>query len=246
MSLRTLPLLLVLAACPRPGTTPDASTPVPAGHVRIGAETVPVSWSDGDTFKIKSGSMAGKNARLSGFNTLEDYGPVHRWGGWTREELYALAKAPEAMLSSRGWTCEPTGKEDKYERLLLDCPEVAETLISEGLAMVFTVQGEPDARLVKAQHSAQDAGKGMWLKGLPPQIVTSLHSVDEGRGYNRIVDSARGTSKVRAHEERYETCQEVCEGPDGSQSCMLYVPYERRYKNQPECLAGTTNTTEKR
>jgi len=28
------------------------------------------------------------------------------------------------------------------------------------------------------------------------------------------------------------TCQEVCEG----QSCMVYVPYERRYKEKPECL----------
>jgi hypothetical protein len=34
--------------------------------------------------------------------------------------------------------------------------------------------------------------------------------------------------------DSYRECEEVCDGD----SCMVYVPYERRYKNQPNCLVG--------
>lgn len=38
------------------------------------------------------------------------------------------------------------------------------------------------------------------------------------------------------HTQRYETCQTVCETTDGQQSCMLYVPFKKRYRGQPDCL----------
>lgn len=232
-----------LGGCP-PRPTPSASAPPPASELRAGrveldGKPMDVKWSDGDTFRIQSGELAGTTARLSGFNTLEDYGAVHRWGEWKREELLALARAPESRLASRGWTCTSGGSRDKYKRLLVDCPEVAKTLIGEGLAMVFAMDEAPPAELVSAQQEAIGRGAGMWAKGVPAVIVTSLHSIDEGRGYNRLVDTKSGIAKVREHEERYETCQEVCEGPEGAQSCMLYVPYSNRYESQPECLQGS-------
>lgn len=207
-----------------------------AGTVLLDGTQVPVKWSDGDTFRITEGERAKTSARLTGFNTLEDYGPVHRWGEWTPAELHALSQAPEAFLSSRQWTCKASGEQDKYKRLLVDCPDVAQALVGEGLAMVFAIDERPDERLLQAQHAAQEAKKGMWKKGVPPLVVTSLHSVDEGRGYNRVVDTKTGVARVREHESRYEVCQEVCEGPEDRPSCMLYVPFERRYKNQPPCL----------
>lgn len=207
-----------------------------AGTVVLDGTPVLVKWSDGDTFRITEGAHAKTNARLTGFNTLEDYGPVHRWGTWTPQELHALSEAPASFLSARQWTCTASPDRDKYKRLLVDCPDVAEALIAQGLAMVFAIDERPDERLVAAQRGAQQAAKGMWKKGVPPVVVTSLHSVDEGRGYNRVVDTRTGVATVRNHEERYELCQEVCEGPEGQTSCMVYVPFERRYKNKPDCL----------
>ncbi len=40
----------------------------------------------------------------------------------------------------------------------------------------------------------------------------------------------------RAHQHHYETCQKVCETTDGDESCMVYVPFKHRYRNQPDCL----------
>ncbi len=233
---------LALAGCPRQPSNPDSKTqaegvsPVAAGKVRLDGADVDVKWSDGDTFRITGGAHAGTTARLAGFNTLEDYGPVHRWGTWSREELHAIAREPEGFLSARGWTCSSSGKRDKYKRLLVDCADVAHALVGEGLAMVFAIDVAPSESLLNAQHAAQRSGKGMWKKGVPPSLVTSVHSVEEGRGYNRIVNTQSGIAHVRAHQERYGVCEEVCEGGDPIPACMLYVPFERRYTNKPHCL----------
>lgn len=237
-SLRIVGLLIAVSStgCPRPQTPDTTPAQNESGTVLLNGVPVKVKWSDGDTFRIVSGEHEGKNARLAGFNTLEDYGPVHRWGTWTHQELFELARAPGPSLSSRSWTCVSSGKADKYQRLLVECADVSATLVTQGLAMVFGVEAEPDARLVALQQAAQREGRGMWKKGVPPMIVSSVHSAAEGRGYNRIVDTATGAAKVRNHDETYETCQEVCEGPPDQQSCMRYVPYELRYKNKPDCL----------
>ena len=83
----------------------------------------------------------------------------------------------------------------------------------------------------------------MWAKGIPALIVTSLHSVEEGNGYNRRVDTATGVSTVRQHSDSYGVCEEVCEGPEGSQSCLTYIPYANRYKNKPDCLVPSKAET---
>ncbi len=218
------------------------------GTLTLNGEPTQVTWSDGDSFKIQSGPFTGRGTRLTGFNALESFGPVHRWGTWTPDELYVLAKSAAAVLAAEAWTCTTDGSEDGYHRLLVSCPDAAQALVSRGLAMAYTVDGQPAApTLLDAQRSAQQAGLGMWAKGVVAGVVTSVHSSDEsgadgGQAYDRVVDTRSGQALKRAHSQRYDTCQEVCHETDGQQSCMVYVPFEHRYRHKPACLRGEQPT----
>lgn len=214
------------------------------GTIILNGQETAVAWSDGDSFKLKSGPYAGRGTRLVGFNALESFGPVHRWGRWTPPELYALATSAAGVLASGEWTCTTDGKEDGYHRLLVSCPDAAVAVISKGLAMAYAVEGQAaDPAALEAQREAQRAGVGIWAKGIVAGIVTSVHSADEdgadgGQAYDRVVDTRTGQALRRAHTQRYETCQEVCHETDGEQSCMIYVPFERRYRHKPDCLGA--------
>jgi hypothetical protein len=200
-----------------------------------------VRWTDGDSFKIRSGAYKGKNTRLQGYNTLEAYGPVHRWGEWTARELFAIAEQSAPAAASQEWACTTDGKQDGYGRLLIDCPKLAEFMIREGYATAYAVEGTAPKELLAAQREAIEKKAGMWRKGAVKGVVSSLHSLGEEGGepdkaYNRVVDTRDGSALKREHHQKYETCQEVCEETDGDKACMLYVPFERRYKNKPACL----------
>ena len=201
---------------------------------RLG-DFLPTKEKVGNSFKIKDGAYEGSGVRLMGFNTLESYGPVHRWGSWSTKDLYALAAASKNYAAGREWTCTTSGEKEGYGRLLIDCPDAAEALILVGHAHAFSMKGEAASELLRAQERAQRARRGMWAKGVPQSIVTSVHSSDEGKrgGYNRSVDSSSGESSVREHSQNYAVCEEVCE--DGG-SCLVYVPFAQRYRNKPDCL----------
>jgi len=163
-----------------------------------------------------------------GFNTLEDYGPVHRWGDWSREELYGLALEAGKVAAARGWVCEDTGSSGGYGRKAVLCEALREYMITEGYAHVLSMEGPGPTYLLKMQISAQEAGKGIWKKGVPEGLVTSVHSSDEkpsGKGYNRVVSTRTGASHVENHENHYQHCQEVCH----QGSCLTYIPYKLRY-----------------
>jgi micrococcal nuclease len=201
---------------------------------------VPVVWSDGDTFRPKG---AQHPARVSGYNTLETYGAVHRWGAWDPAALEALANRATVVVSSRTRTCRSLGKPDGYGRTLVDCPDAAAELLGQGLAMVFAVAPEtPDAKLLEVQAAAQKARRGIWAEGVPDLILTSVHSADEpGRragahAHNRVVDPRTGKTELRAHDHVYATCENVCELAGKTETCLVYVPFEHRYKNKPACL----------
>lgn len=204
--------------------------------VVLDGATVRVRWSDGDTFSFHRGEGKSTTARLAGFNTLEKYGPVHRWGAWEPSGLFELAKRATEVAKRGRWACVAKGKADGYGRVLVDCPDLARTLVAEGLAMVFAVDEPADAALLAVQHDAQRAKAGMWSKGTPKTIVTSVHSKAEGKGYLRVVDTATGVSKVVPHDVEIPTCEAVCSGEGADRSCLVYVPFERRYGNRPECL----------
>jgi len=234
-----LTLLSSLVACSgSPGPGAQLLTPTDSdgwGAISLNGEETRVRWSDGDSFKFKSGPHEGSGVRLVGFNTLESYGPVHRWGDWSAAELYGIASTSKNYAASRIWSCTASGEKDGYGRLLVDCPDAAEALILAGHAHAFSMEGLSPDVLVKAQTKAQRTRRGMWKKGVPDLVVTSLHSAQEGAGYNRRVDVRNGSPMVRNHTDNYEICEEVCEGGSGG-SCMVYVPYAQRYRNRPDCL----------
>ena len=184
--------------------------------VAVNGVLVPVSFNDGDSFRLQAGHFKGLQSRLSGYNTLESFGSVHQWGTWTEHELYVLAK--QATLTARRgqWHCEGDGKTDTYGRLLLWCKDLALTLVGEGLAQVYSVDDKPgDPDLVLAQDAAMRANKGIWAHGVPRNIMTSLHSKEEGGDKNgvtsnRLVSTRDGRSSKMLHNDTYKECQKVC------------------------------------
>jgi hypothetical protein len=81
----------------------------------------------------------------------------------------------------------------------------------------------------------------MWAGGAPRLVPTSLHSAAEPdlgpRGaYDRVADTRSGASEVRPHARTYRTCEEVCLGEGSEVACLVYVPFERRYRDRPDCL----------
>lgn len=224
-------------ASPLQGTPQKQPRPrTPESTVILDGAQTQVTWSDGDTFRIRSGPQSGTQARLHGYNTLEDYGPVHRWGDWTARELLEIAQQGGDRVRSGTWTCQSAGEKDRYQRLLVRCDDAGLTLVREGLAFAFSVEGPAPSEWQAAQQEARAQKRGMWAKGTPSHIISSVHSHSEGRGYNRVVDARTGDAQVREHEETYEVCQEVCVNEGEDRSCMTYVPFERRYKDKADCL----------
>lgn len=197
---------------------------------------VRVYWNDGDSFRVLGGSRRGRlKARLMQFNTLENHGPVHRWGTWKAQELQKISWEATRVARQGHWHCQTIGSRDAYQRALVKCHDLAKALISRGLAHVYSVRGPGDAGLLRLQRQAQQRKVGMWAKGVPPYLLTSLHSARERRSstYNRLISTQTGASKKDRHSREYRTCQWVCtEG-----SCMLYVPFKKRYgRRRAWCL----------
>jgi endonuclease YncB( thermonuclease family) len=224
--------------------TPDAGATKHSskGTLLINGQKAVVSWSDGDSFRILEGPYAGSGTRLVGYNTLEAYGPVHRWGGWTPQELWEIERGDTAIAAAQEWKCDAEGKLDGYRRLLVNCPDAALELVKQGHAMVYAIEGTRAApELLEAQKAAQTKKVGIWAKGVPNGIVTSLHSMGEEGGegdkaYNRVVDTRTGAALKHQHQDSYAVCQEVCVETEGTSSCMVFVPFDRRFKNRADCL----------
>jgi endonuclease YncB( thermonuclease family) len=207
-----LPALAGLLAL---GDPAPARAAEPRSKVILNGKLVPVTFNDGDSFRVLGGASSGAKARLAGYNTPESYGPVHSWGTWTEKELYVMAKMA-TMHARRGiWECESDGATDTYGRILVHCPGLAEDLVRRGLAHVLTVGDEPgDPKLVAAQKEAIEARRGMWSHGVPDYVLTSIHSAEEdtdGSGtYNRLVSSEDGHSLKWKHHNVYAECSKVC------------------------------------
>ncbi len=239
---RALAIVAVLSAgaAPRPAGG-AGKTGKTRGEVILAGERVPVRWTDGDTFRIAGGRYAGRAARLVGVNALETFGPVHRIGSLDGAALLALAKATAPVAAAGTWRCDTDGRPDGYGRLLVACPDAAESLVRAGYAMVFAVDGPADPRLLEAQRAAQAARAGIWAGGAPPLVPTSLHSADEPDlatrgGYDRIADTRTGSAAVVRHARTYATCEERCVGEGPERACMTYVAFQRRYRGRPWCL----------
>lgn len=203
--------------------------------ITLNGEVVQVRWSDGDSFRFLEGEYADRGVRLKGFNSLESYGPVHRWGEWTAAELSEVAGQATELARSSRWSCTTEGETDNYDRVLVACDDLTLVMLERGLAHLLVIGSWPPVEQIAAQRGAQSAALGMWAKGVPPAIVTSLHSASEGRDhtYNRVISTLDGSSSMVTHEDDYEVCQEVCI----RESCLVYVPYDQRYgDDRAECL----------
>lgn len=241
MPLRVLAAALALAllAAPAAAGARRRHPRRPASSVVLDGAPTAVRWVDGDTFRILEGPHRDRSARLDGYNTLESYGPVHRFAGWDPRDLLAQAKAATRLAAEGAWSCTLRGEEDAYGRLLAACPDVAGALVGYGLAMVYAVDRPAEPALLAVQSDAQRRGAGMWARGVPAGIVTSVHSAAErsdGAAYDRVVDTRTGTAAKRPHRRVYRTCEEVCARTGGDVACMTYVPFERRFRHRPWCL----------
>ena len=197
----------------------------PNGAVMLDGRHAPVFWDDGDTFKVVE---TGQSARLEGFNTLESYGPVHRFGPGPTA-LASMADAATEHAKGTVWNCTVQEGSGGYGRIRVSCPDLAESLIGRGLAHAFSMKGPAPKALQTAQQAAIQSRVGMWAQGAPNAIVTSVHSLDERPGqsetYNRMVDTVSGESAKVVHNETIATCRWVCH----QGSCLLYVPFSQRY-----------------
>ena len=210
----------------------------PETRILLNGRPTPVYFNDGDSFTVLGGPLKDTKTRLSGFNTLESFGPAHRWGTWDPHELYVVAK--QATLNARQgeWHCTSDMKRDSYGRMLMFCPDLIDDDIRKGLAHAYSVDEKPaDAHQLELQKLAQAEKRGMWAKGIPPFILTSLHSADEGAGektYNRLISTDDGHTEEWKHQDNYVYCQWVCHT---SGACMLYVGFQHRYgAAQAVCL----------
>lgn len=196
-----------------------------------------VNFNDGDTFKVLDGVLKQSRARVVGINALENYGPVHEWEGSSSAYLYNTSRRATEIARRGHWTCTVGTEKDGFGRLLAFCDDLAIELIHEGVAHAYSIDEDPaDEAYLEQQHFAQSERKGMWKFSVPEFIITSLHSASEGghETYNRLISTLDGHSEKWFHEEAYHTCQNICLD-DGS--CMLYVPFGRRYGSaKADCL----------
>lgn len=188
----------------------------PATRVYLNGVPAPVYFNDGDTFRVLSGQHRGMKARLGGFNTLETFGPAHRWGKWHEKELYAISKMATTHARQGVWHCETKEFEtDTYGRVLWHCRDLVLDMIRRGYAHALTVDYTPsDPELLAVQREAIQNRRGMWAHGVPNYLVTSLHSIDEGgtsgTTYNRLVSTRDGHSAKWEHTNKYGECEWVC------------------------------------
>jgi len=205
------------AVCAALLVSPSTETAAAQSQTKVflNGEATPVFFNDGDSFRVLGGEFKDSKARLYGYNTLESYGAVHEWGGWTMHELYVLAKMGTYNARDGVWNCETDGATDTYGRMLVWCPELAEAQIREGYAHAMSIDDNPGKpELLAAQADAIANRRGIWAHGVPEFILTSIHSKEEdteGRGtYNRLVSSEDGHSVKWRHDDRYQECDRVC------------------------------------
>lgn len=176
----------------RPGAKAKKAKPEPRQFILLDGKEEQVNWNDGDSFRVLRGPREGLQARLVGYNTLESYGPVHFWGDFSGNELYQTHVDATAMARGTRWECTSDGEADAYGRTLVICPELRAALISAGLAHVYAYKTEPDPALLALQHEAQDERRGMWAKGIPRAIVTSVHSFEPAAPEPEVTEDDAG------------------------------------------------------
>jgi endonuclease YncB( thermonuclease family) len=199
----------------------------PVDVINLDGREVHVRWADGDSLTVESGALADQGARIAEFNTLESYQAVQRWGEWSFEALADVNDRATSLARSSVWNCTSTDAGGGYGRALIECPALRDAMLDHGLAHLFTIGSSFDSETLARQARAQQEGRGIWARGVPDGIVTSVSSTADGhdRTFDRVVSTASGQANRRFHERTYDLCQDVCH----LGSCMRYLPFERRF-----------------
>ncbi|MBN2191574.1 MAG: hypothetical protein JW751_02060 [Polyangiaceae bacterium] len=203
----------VLALAVTLGTA--TASAIPGSVVFCNGRPTPARFFDGDTMSLAAGPFADRSVRVLDVNALESYGPVHQFGRASPRELLVSAKRATHLARRGGWHCSITRRHrDAYGRLLADCPDLGEALLRSGLGHAFSLDGPAPERLLAAQREAIVARRGMWAKGVPAILVTSVHSASERPwrrdAYHRLVSTTDGSSFLYRHRDRLRTCETVC------------------------------------
>ena len=143
---------------------------------------------------------------------------------------------PRDAAARERWVCSKQRKKDTYGRLLIDCPDARRALISAGLAHVFAYEKDADEGDIAAQREARMEQRGIWAKGRPENIVTNVSADESGRVFLRVVYTRTGKTKVQHQRGDFGTCDAICEGPEVSGSCMIFIPHDLRYEHKPACI----------
>lgn len=228
----TVRLVVAALACAPGGALAEIST-----RVYLNGQPTPVYFNDGDSFRVLAGPLEGTKARLAGFNTLESFGPVHRWGGWTAYELYANAKQGTYNARKGTWHCESDMSRDGYGRILWHCPDLVLSQIRNGFAHAYVVGEEPAPfEVLVAQREAQEARRGMWAHGIPAYVLTSIHSLSEDPSrpmhYNRLISTVDGRSREWSHRNNYGQCDVVCSDVESPREEVLLALADEVLKDQ--------------
>ena len=144
------------------------------------------------------------------------------------------------MAAAAAKTCTATAERDKYDRLLVDCPDARRELLRTGVGHLYPFDRDADPEDIAIQKEAQVAGRGMWREGVPTEIVTKVDAATAENGWtaaNWAVSTSDGASRREAHRDEHAVCDEVCVGrAPATPSCLRFVPYELRYHDRPACL----------
>lgn len=194
---------------------PGDASAIAWSQVYLNGHPIPVTYNDGDSFRIHGGEYDGVQCRLFGFNTLESFGPGHQWGDWHPYELYTVAKMATINARRGNWHCFTDGDRDTYGRLLVECPDLIVDALERGYAHIYQADDSPARpEYIRAQDRAIAARRGMWAHGVPEYVMTSVHSFDEDTTrewhYNRLVSIHDGHSESMQHRETYAECEWVC------------------------------------
>ena len=209
----------------------------------IDGQRIAVRWTDGDTFHVDSGPLRGRSVRLADVNALESYGPVHRIGTLRARPRSSSWRAPRrrrgrrrsgSCTAARRTATSTAGRWSAAPRRPPPWCRPATPWSSR-----WTRPADPG--LLALQREAQAAGRGMWAGGVPPRLVSSLHSPRRARrGPARRLRPAGGHRHRRrqagAPPPALPDLPGGLPGRGPLASCMRYVPIQRRYRNRPACL----------
>ena len=221
-------------ACSITSISPTKKLPTDKPGIILDGKIVASTWLDGDTVRLQLDDTKKVTARLAGFNTLESYAAVHKWGAWTPNQLIDIARQATLRTKSETWHCKTLPGSGGYRRIKIDCPQLRHSLLRSGLAHVFTIGAKVDPTNLQTQNFAKSHGLGMWAKGVPSIIITHVRSKatpsPQERIYDTHVSTQTGEVQFRNHTLTYSPCQFVCT----ASSCFQFIPKHSRYHANPK------------